>query len=207
MKLAKFILIFLLSTEWTQAFDCHYDFTIWNTRTRTSLGPFKVENWQKDLLPFEKGPQGCTLCLEDQVTVGLSNGLSFTICKKVRHTFLTALENALKKKVALVSVLGYRPSKSKGSADANGLRTEFSQHAYGVAVDVNEEHNGLYVNCPVWSETCTLTKGGPYRPYADPASLTQDSVLVQELLKSGIKWGGEIRGGQKDFMHFSPDGY
>jgi len=37
--------------------------------------------------------------------------------------------------------------------------------------------------------------------------LKQDQAIVKELVNSGLKWGGEIKGWQKDFMHFSPTGY
>jgi hypothetical protein len=38
-------------------------------------------------------------------------------------------------------------------------------------------------------------------------SLTKESPIVIELKSIGFKWGGEIEGKQKDFMHFLPSGY
>ena len=196
------LLTFMISTAF--AFDCHYDYTVWNTRTRSSEGPVAVKKWKKDLLPYEKGPLGCTLCEEDQVTVSLKNGKSFRACGAVAEVFRKAIDAS---GIRIETILGYRPSRSRGPVDSRGLRTEFSNHAYGVAIDINEEHNGLYSNCREWGPQCVLTKGGIYNPGRDPLSLTRDHVLTEALISSGFLWGGEIAGNQKDFMHFSPDGY
>lgn len=150
---------------------------------------------------------GCTLCKEDQTTVALSNGRSFQVCHKVAGQFKTILEGVIKKGFPVDTILGYRPSKSKGPADPRGFRTEFSNHAFGVSLDVNENQNGLYNKCTQWNPGCVLAKGGAYKPHLDPRSITRDTEIVKLMLKNGFKWGGEIQGVQKDFMHFSPDGY
>ncbi|MDQ7050893.1 MAG: hypothetical protein Q9M92_15725 [Enterobacterales bacterium] len=51
-----------------------------------------------------------------------------------------------------------------------------------------------------------MRKGGAWNP-SQEGSLTRDHPIVLELKKAGFKWGGEIQGKQKDFMHFSPTGY
>lgn len=201
------IVLFLLLSFSAWSFDCHYDYTVWNTRTRSSEGPISVQKWKKDLSQEEKGPFDCTPCKEDQAIVKLSNGLTFEACNKVADKFRAVLESAIKQNVPLITVLAYRPSKSKGPADEHGFRTQLSNHAFGVSLDVNENFNGLYNNCIQWGPQCVLGKGGPYRPHQDPRSLTDDSMIVMEMLKAGFKWGGKIEGVQKDFMHFSPDGY
>jgi len=37
--------------------------------------------------------------------------------------------------------------------------------------------------------------------------LHADSNIVRAIEDIGLKWGGEIDGKRKDFMHFSPTGY
>lgn len=104
------------------------------------------------------------------------------------------------------NITGYRVGKTRGEADENGIRTQFSNHAFGVAIDMNPESNGLYDNCVVFNESCRLIRGGPWDP-EQQESLTQDSNIVYALESLGLNWGGEILGKQKDFMHFSPRGY
>jgi hypothetical protein len=162
---------------------------------------------RSELAPGEIGPFGCTPCEEDQEEFALSNGLKFKACSKIGGPLREALDAALARGQRIESVLGYRAQRSKGAPDRRGDRTELSNHAFGTAVDVNEEHNGLYENCLRWSGKCRLRKGGPYRPGADPLSLSRESPVVEQLRRAGFSWGGLIEGRQKDFMHFSPSGY
>jgi hypothetical protein len=187
--------------------QCHYSYTVWNVKARKSLIHRSVSKPYGELTRSEKGPLGCTPCEEDQADIVLSNGVGFKACRKAGPAIKTALDAALAKGQKIVSVVAYRPQVSKGPADASGNRTELSNHSFGAAVDLNEEHNGLYDNCPAWSKKCALRKGGAYRPGADPLSLSKESPAVVEMKKAGFLWGGEIEGRQKDFMHFSPTGY
>ncbi|MBN2694927.1 M15 family metallopeptidase, partial [bacterium] len=75
-----------------------------------------------------------------------------------------------------------------------------------VAIDINPENNGLYNNCIVFNKKCKLIQGGVYNP-ENIESITKDSIIYKAMIDIGFKWGGEIKGKQKDFMHFSPDGY
>lgn len=197
------ILFFFLLSFSVWSFDCHYDYTVWNTNTRRSEGPYRISKWKKDLTQKEKGPFGCTPCREDQVKIKIKS-LSFEVCKELVEKFKSAL---LESNFPITSILGYRPSVSRGPTDSRGLRTELSNHAFGVSLDINEEYNGLYNNCLHWNEQCVLSKGGPYRPFQNPRSITEDSSLVKAMEKYGFRWGGKIQGVQKDFMHFSPTGY
>ncbi|MES2526191.1 MAG: M15 family metallopeptidase [Bdellovibrionota bacterium] len=196
------ILILILSSfvqAW--AFDCHYDYTVWNTRTRSSEGPFRVQKWKAELSQEEKGPLGCTICEEDQREVFISS-VKVKICKQLASKIPDILSGT-----QIKNLVGYRTSKSRGPVDSRGLRTQFSNHAYGIAIDVNENSNGLYNNCLTWGPQCALSKGGAYRPGLDPLSLTANSPTVLSFKREGFKWGGEIESVQKDFMHFSPDGF
>jgi hypothetical protein len=96
---------------------------------------------------------------------------------------------------------------TRGDADADGNRTLFSNHSFGIALDINEGHNGLYDQCLQFDGNCRLLRGGAWQPGVDPFSLSGDGIIVQALQSLGLSWGGEIAGRQKDFMHFSPTGY
>ncbi len=107
---------------------------------------------------------------------------------------------------AITTVVGYRVGRTRGAVDTSGVRTQFSNHAYGIALDINPERNGLYDNCIEFNQSCRLIRGGEWQP-GRQGSITRDSPIVSALENIGMKWGGEIPGQQKDFMHFSPSGY
>jgi len=171
------------------------------------MGRKTVSKAYAELTAAEKGPFGCTPCEEDQVDVRLSNGLGFRACGAVAQRVKAALEQSLVDGQKIAGVVGYRPQVSKGEMDALGNRTVLSNHSFGVAFDLSEEHNGLYNHCPHWGPGCALAKGGPYNPGGDPLSLTETSPAVRRMKEAGFDWGGLLPGRQKDFMHFSPNGY
>jgi len=186
--------------------QCHYSYSVWNTKARRSLTRRSVAKPASELRADEKGPLGCTPCEEDQVEVILSNGLAFKACRQASASLKEALDAALTAGQRIETVLGYRAQMSKGPADKAGNRTQLSNHAFGAAVDLNEAHNGLYSSCVSWSKSCKRIMGGRWDP-RDPLSLGETSPAVIELGKVGFLWGGRIEGRQKDFMHFSPTGY
>jgi len=97
--------------------------------------------------------------------------------------------------------------RSKGTLNADGERTELSNHAFGTAIDINRMQNGLYNNCYEWGPACELTLGGRWRPGEIKGSLSPNGGIVQKMKSLGFKWGGEIPSLQKDFMHFSLSGF
>ena len=150
---------------------------------------------------------GCSACEEDQIQIQLINGLKFKVCFKMAQKIKIILDKVIKNGFEIEEVIGYRAQMSKGDVNGNGERTQFSNHSYGLAIDINPKFNGLYSNCFEWnSEVCRLIKGGRYNPQNSKAIKAKD-FLVKELKKIGFKWGGEIKGRQKDFMHFSFSGY
>ena len=185
---------------------CHYSYSVWNVKLKKSAAWKTVAKPYAKLTAEEKGPLGCTPCLEDQQDLALSNGLTIKACVKVAAQAKKALEASLSQGQTIKTLVGYRPQLSRGAPDAEGNLTVLSNHSFGVAFDVNENFNGLYNNCPAWSSKCVLAVGGPYLP-GSPLSLVASSPAVVEMGKAGLQWGGTIAGGQKDFMHFSPTGY
>jgi hypothetical protein len=186
--------------------QCVYTYTVWNTQTRKADGPFKVQKKYAELEAYEKGPLGCTPCEIDQREIMIKNGLKVKVCKNISAQLEKNLNEILKSGFPITSLTGYRTSISKGKADSQGRRTEFSHHAFGVAIDINEEKNGLYDHCLSWGPSCRLIKGGSYNP-GSAGSISPSSPVIKIMNSMKFQWGGSIQGLQKDFMHFSSDGY
>ena len=186
--------------------SCTYELGIWNVAAGKVLERKRIDKPKSELRPEEIDEWGCTPCIEDQVSVTLSNGVSFQMCTRLAEPVREALEKVLESGLPIDTVVGYRPSMSKGPVDARQNRTQLSNHAFGSALDINEAHNGLYTHCLRWSPSCRLIRGGPWQP-GSAHSLTADHPVVREMMAIGFLWGGEIQGIQKDMMHFSKSGY
>jgi poly-gamma-glutamate synthesis protein (capsule biosynthesis protein) len=81
-----------------------------------------------------------------------------------------------------------------------GPGTEFSQHSYGLAVDVNPLQNP-FVREDGW------VRNRYARPFVDrsgeePGMIHDGDVVVTSFAAIGWSWGGRWSGG-KDYMHFS----
>lgn len=148
----------------------------------------------------------CTVCEEDQQKIEITGIPSFQVCRHYGDKIIKALKRVQKSGWKFQSVIGYRVGRSRGPVDKNGLRTQFSNHSFGTAIDFNAENNGLYTNCFQFGPRCQLLRGGLWDPQ-NPLSITKGSTLYQSMVGIGFKWGGEIQGRQKDFMHFSLTGY
>lgn len=82
----------------------------------------------------------------------------------------------------------------------DGPGDDFSQHAYGLAVDVNPLLNP-YVRADGWVHNRFA------RPFVDrsrrvPGMIHEGDVVVRAFAEIGWAWGGRWSGG-KDYMHFS----
>tara|TARA_R110000868_G_scaffold117600_12_gene312383 strand:- start:326 stop:910 length:585 start_codon:yes stop_codon:yes gene_type:complete len=190
----------------TETKVCEYSATVWNVAARKSVRTIKIFKPYSSITKKERGPFGCTPCLVDQVDIELPFVKSFKACKFIAEKIKSALSNAHYAGFPIYEVEGYRASYSKGKPDQLKNRTELSNHAFGTAIDVNTNHNGLYDKCVQWSSDCRLIKGGK-RDLSKQETITENSPLYYEMKRIGLKWGGEIQGLQKDFMHFSETGY
>jgi hypothetical protein len=188
--------------------SCHYQDWRWNVEQKRVV---EVKNVVKDyamLAPDERDEQsGCSVCEEDQQLIKLDGLAAFSVCKRYATLVRESLQQLLRQGEKINSVIGYRVGRTRGDIDVNGNRTGFSNHSFGVAIDINTRHNGLYENCLQFGAQCKLVHGGPWRPEQDQFSLHQDGNIVKAFRNAGFKWGGEIAGRQKDFMHFSLTGY
>jgi hypothetical protein len=81
-------------------------------------------------------------------------------------------------------------------------RKAWSQHAYGLAVDVNPFQNPYHRGDVVLPELATsyLDRGN-----VRPGMIRPDGPVVRAFASVGWKWGGDYRS-LKDFMHFSANG-
>lgn len=186
---------------------CTYTTYQWNVDRKKAVNFKTVKHPYSALDDYEFDPvTGCSVCEEDQTIVKISNLPPFKICKHLAGDIYYQLSQLLNSDEPLNKVVGYRVGMTRGDVDETGNRTQFSNHSFGIALDINDEQNGLYDHCYVFGSQCRLRKGGTWDPN-HPASLTENSSIVLTMKRIGFKWGGEIKGQQKDFMHFSPSGY
>jgi hypothetical protein len=186
---------------------CTYQAYKWSVRFKRAVAVKTIQHAYLDLRPDEIDPAGgCTVCEEDQETVHLPPLPSFRVCKKIAPQIHAVLHELLLSGEPIYEVVGYRVGRTRGNPDEHGNRTRFSNHAYGIAIDINPQQNGLYDQCLNFSPNCRLIRGGPWRP-GRPGTLTSESTIVKAMGAVGFRWGGQIQGRQKDFMHFSPSGY
>ncbi len=200
-------LLLVLSASSAAAPDdrCTYTASVWNTVERRSSRTLTVDKSRSELTDAEQGPMGCTPCEQDQATVRVDAELELTLCKAALSVVMPALAEARRAGAVIRTLEGYRPSYSKGAPNAQGERTQLSNHAFGVAIDVNAEWNGLYDHCLAWGPGCRLIKGGAWQP-GSPEGLHAEHPLVVALERAGWAWSGRLEGLQKDFMHLSATG-
>ena len=186
---------------------CTYRTYSWNTVSRQAVHQQVVHKSYRAVTAEERDlATGCTVCEEDQQVLIIKQLPPVTLCKKLVDKYRAALEQGVDQGQTINELTGYRPGRTKGGIDAEGNRLLFSNHAYGVALDVNTSANGLYDQCVKFDQQCRLVKGGKWDA-RQPLSLHAQSPLVKAMHEQGLLWGGQIEGYQKDFMHFSPSGY
>ena len=187
--------------------SCNYTSYKWNVNLRSAVELERVSHPYSKLEPHEiDSATKCTVCEEDQEWITLAELPPFRVCKVLAPNIKKVLSNAYNSGFTFNKVVGYRVGMTRGEIDENGNRTQFSNHSFGIAIDINEDQNGLYDHCLEFSGNCRLRKGGHWRPGAN-GTLTNKEKIVRQMKERGLKWGGEIKGQQKDFMHFSPSGY
>jgi hypothetical protein len=191
----------------TKPNTCTYSTYKWNVNTRKVVDYKTVQKPYGEITDVEiDSTTGCTVCREDQQAIKIDDLPAVLICKKYAQQLEAQLRILKLEGEPILKLVGYRVGMTRGDVDAEGNRTQFSNHSFGIALDINDEQNGLYDQCLEFSDQCRLRKGGAWNENT-PGSLTSDSLTVIRMKQLGFKWGGEIHGWQKDFMHFSPSGY
>jgi len=188
--------------------DCHYQDWSWNVAQKNTVQKKAVIKDYSMLSSDERDEQsGCSVCVEDQQAIRIDGIPEFLVCEKYAATVQEIFNKLIQQGEKIDSVIGYRVGRTRGDTDTQGNRIGFSNHSFGIAIDINTNHNGLYGNCIQFGTQCKILRGGPWRPGFDPYSLQKDGLIVKLFKDAGFKWGGEIEGQQKDFMHFSLTGY
>ena len=201
-------LLLMMDLPLASAQLCTYSTWSWNVHEKQAVDYRKVRKEFRELAPYERDAvSGCSVCEQDQTQIHLPGIKPFRVCKSIAIKLENSLKELLTKGEPIKNVIGYRVGMTRGPLDEKGNRTHFSNHSFGIAIDVNPEYNGLYTNCFQFSPQCKKIRGGDWRPGIDPLSLVGESQIVKTLKQIGFKWGGEIQGRQKDFMHFSISGY
>lgn len=186
---------------------CSYTTYKWNVAQRKAVKHERVSHSYAEVQETERDvATGCTVCEQDQVDVQLPGITPFKMCRHLAGTVAPALSRLIAQGQPIYKVIAYRVGMTRGDIDAAGNRTRFSNHSFGIALDINDEQNGLYDQCTRFGPQCRLIRGGPWSP-SRTGSWTEDSPVVHSMQDLGFKWGGHIKGKQKDFMHFSPTGY
>lgn len=198
------ILTFTFAHSATAA-NCTYTDWEWHSEMGRAVNVREISTQRTNLLPSQIHPAlPCSICREDQVSVTVGD-VSTSVCHIIAEDVQYALTQASEFGFEINTLIGYRVGKTKGPLNAQGLRTEYSNHSFGLALDINPERNGLYDRCIQFSNDCRLRRGGPWQP-GRAGTVTQDSVIYDALTHAGLKWGGELEGYQKDFMRFSLGG-
>jgi len=200
-------ILFLAFSFSSVAKTCTYSTYKWNSQLRKAIDFQSIKKSYSDLTRREIDPRtGCSVCEEDQVTIRIEGAPKVKLCKAIAARVKMILTKAIENGFPIRELVGYRVGMTKGNLDASGNRTQFSNHSFGTALDINSSYNGLYDNCVEFNQHCNLIKGGEWDPQ-NPYSIEQDHPIITSLLEIGLKWGGSIKGKQKDFMHFSFTGY
>jgi|GEM_PF-6093819 len=161
----------------------------------------------------------CSICEEDQVNVTVA-GKTIKVCWVYAEEVKQILSKAINSGFEITQLIGYRPLRSGGAVDSQGYYNGVGGHFYGMAVDVNRNHNGLYNGCSGWDaaaatkgplpNACKLRIGGEWDPNSKPnKSIYYGSPIYNAFKEKGWKWGGIDfgNGRQRDFMDFTIYGY
>jgi hypothetical protein len=200
--------------------ECVYSTSVWHVGKKTVVDRHKVRKPYAALDADERDPNDprCTVCEADQVRInpaklGLSGLPAFRVC----HAYVDEVTAALKALAAepdvrIISITGYRPGRTRGPV-VGGMRTWFSNHSYGTAIDINASFNGLYDRCdvlrvsPSTIRRCHLRLGGRWDPKVNPRETIIEGGAIHREFTKFWRWGGAIRGATKDMMHFSITGH
>lgn len=200
--------------------ECVYSTSVWHVAKRTVVDRRTVRKPYAALTAEERDPgePRCSVCESDQVRIdpaelGLGGLPGFRVC----HVYVEPVKAALRAlakepSVRIESITGYRPGRTRGPI-VDGVRTWFSNHSYGTAIDINASHNGLYTSCDVKRLTpgairkCRLQLGGRWNPLSNPRETIVEGGAIHREFTRFWRWGGAIPGRTKDMMHFSITGY
>ncbi len=194
---------------------CTYKTYSWDVKLKKGVAHETVVKTRAELAADEKDPgvPECTVCQEDQVDVAVEGLPLVTVCRLFAEPVKQALEETRAAGFQVKSLIGYRVGRTRG-AIKDGRRTQFSNHSYGTAIDINAESNGLYGDCNLKDvpkksadlKGCKLRIGGRWDPDKQPKVTVIEGGAAWNAFTKFWKWGGTRSDPTRDFMHFSPDG-
>ena len=124
---------------------------------------------------------------------GVKGTIAVTVHKAIAQDVYDACKAAQDSGFKIYDIGGYREFGTDTAGKTAGL--DYSQHCYGLAVDINPTENGEYRNGG-W------TSNWWWDPSSSEYSIAPNSVLVNTFKSRGWGWGGEWTS-SKDYMHFS----
>ncbi|MCB9548911.1 MAG: M15 family metallopeptidase [Myxococcales bacterium] len=194
---------------------CTYRTYSWDVQKKRGVNNETIRKTRGELAADERDPQipACTVCSEDQVDVAVEGLPTVTVCRLYADRVRTALAQAHADGFQIKTLIGYRVGRTRGAIKGT-LRTEFSNHSYGTAIDINAEQNGLYGDCGLKQiaagagdlKGCKLRVGGAWDPARRPKVTVREGGPAWKAFTAFWKWGGARTDKTRDFMHFSPTG-
>jgi hypothetical protein len=120
----------------------------------------------------------------------------------IRHMRLADMYGPRRARPADGDITGsFRCRKAVPSPCNPSASTSWSNHAYGLAIDVNPVENP-YVGCGLTRDPTSLR-------FVDRSRLRKGMVtpaVIRAFRSIGWEWGGDWTGDTKDYMHFSHNG-
>jgi hypothetical protein len=216
VRIALVLLVLAPAVTLAEDETCTYRTYAWSSVQKKGVGHQRVSKPRSALTDEERDPNEprCTVCSEDQVKVAVKGVPAVTVCKVFAADVEKALTEIRDSGVFEIRALkGYRPGRTRGPI-RKGLRTVFSNHSYGAAIDINAGQNALYRRCRTQRVAgsakdiahCKRGVGGAWDPKARPRTTIVEGGVVHTTFTRFWKWGGALEGSLKDFMHFSVTG-
>lgn len=195
---------------------CTYRSYAWSVKTKKTVGHLRVDKAYHEVVDDERDPadKRCTVCSEDQVKVKVPGLPELQVCRFWAPRVEAALQAIQADGGFTIERLeGYRPGRTRGAVK-DGLRTEWSNHSFGTAIDINAHHNAIYNGCKVSGTPtraadiarCKRGLGGAWDPERRPRLTIVPGGAPHRAFTAFWKWGGALPGQLKDFMHFSISG-
>lgn len=169
-------------------------------------GAYGMSNQEKLNIVFPNGvPQSESELMpyltDVQVPITTKSGekgtTTVTVHKAIAQDVVAALTAAQNEGFKVYEIGGYRTFGSDGAGKVSDVGLNYSQHCYGLAVDLNVNEN-CYQKPP--GSACTV--GSLYAPGSNEYSITTSGALYQSFINNGWGWGGEWNS-LRDYMHFS----
>ncbi len=195
---------------------CEYSTYAWSVTAKKAVDHERIRKPYAEVTAAERDPRfpECSVCEADQTEITLEGLKPVRVCWRFADDVRGALRAVQASgEFELRTITGYRPGRTRGRV-VDGRRTQLSNHSFGVAVDINARHNGLYGRCKLAAPAkaavdlkgCKRRMGGPWAPRKAPKLTIERSGVVHREFTKFWRWGGDLTGALKDFMHFSVDG-